>query len=100
MKWHGQGLFKNVYFFSFFGQIFFANIFTIQLDFALKNSILQIFFSDSNSKAQELSNDVSFVIFGRKTWDLEGGGGQIDPPQHILVFKYPSRDMVNKQQVF
>ena len=37
------------------------------------------FFSDSKSKAQELSNDVSFVIFGHKTWDLEGGG-QFDPP--------------------
>ena len=23
---------------------------------------------------QELSNDESFVIFGHKTWDLEGGG--------------------------
>jgi len=28
------------------------------------------------SRAHELSNDVSFVIFGHKTWDLEG----IDPP--------------------
>ena len=52
-----------------------------------------IFFADSKSRAQELSNDVSFVIFGHKTWDLEGGG-QIDPPQRILVFKYPSRDRV------
>ena len=31
------------------------------------------FFADSKSRAQELSNDVSFVIFGYKTWDLEGG---------------------------
>ena len=37
------------------------------------------FFADSKSREQELSNDVSFVIFGHKTWDLEGGG-QIDPP--------------------
>ena len=44
-----------MYNFSFFGQIF-AN-----------------FFADSKSRAQELSNDVSFVIFGHKTWDLEGG---------------------------
>ena len=29
-----------------------------------------IFFADSISRAQELSNDVSFVIFGHKTWDL------------------------------
>ena len=32
------------------------------------------FFADSKSRTQELSNDVlSFVIFGYKTWDLEGG---------------------------
>jgi len=43
------------------------------------------FFADSKSRAQELSNDVSFVIFGHQTWD-----------QYILVFKYPSRDRVNK----
>ena len=30
------------------------------------------FFEDSKSRAQELSNDVSFVIFGHKTWDSEG----------------------------
>ena len=45
-------------------------------------------------KVEHKSNDVSFVIFGPKTWDLEGGG-QIDPAQYILVFKYPSRDRVN-----
>ena len=33
-----------------------------------------IFFADSKSRAQELSNDVSFVIFEHKTWDLEGEG--------------------------
>ena len=85
----------------FLDKFFFANIFTIKLDFAIKNSIfanLQIFLADSKSRAQELSNDVSFVIFGHKTWDLEGGG-QIDPPQHILVFKYPSRDRVNGYSV-
>jgi len=32
------------------------------------------FFADSKSRAQELSNDVSFVIFGHQTWDLKGGG--------------------------
>ena len=25
-----------------------------------------------------------------------GGGGKLTPPQHILVFKYPSRDRVKK----
>ena len=33
------------------------------------------FFADSKSRAQELSNDVSIVIFRHQTWDLEGGGG-------------------------
>ena len=27
------------------------------------------------------------------------GGGQIDPPQRILVFKYPSGDRVNMRNV-
>ena len=31
------------------------------------------YFADSKSRAQELSNNVSFVIFGHQTWDLEGG---------------------------
>ena len=49
------------------------------MDFAAKNQFVQIcnFFADSKSRAQELSNDVSFVIFRHQTWDLEGG--QIDP---------------------
>ena len=34
---------------------------------------LEIFFADSKSRAQELSNDVSLVIFGHQKWDLEGG---------------------------
>ena len=46
-------------------------------------------YADSKSRAQELSNDVSFVIFGNQTWDLEEGGQLTPPPQHILVFKYP-----------
>ena len=43
------------------------------------------FFADSKSRAQELSNYVSFVIFGHQTWDLEGGG-QFDPPPSISWF--------------
>ena len=31
------------------------------------------FFADAKSRAQELSYDVSFLIFGHQTWDLEGG---------------------------
>ena len=42
-----------------------------------------IFLADSKSKAQELFNDVSFVIFGHKTWDLEGGA---NPPPSISWF--------------
>ena len=59
-----------------------------KLVFAIKIKFLQIctFLADSKSRAQELSNDVSFVIFGHQTWDLE----------RILVFKYPSRDRVNR----
>ena len=86
----------------FLDKFFFANIFTIKLDFAIKNSIfanLQIFFADSKSRAQELSNDVSFVIYGHKTWDLEGGGVNLTP-QHILVFKYPSRDRVKRVESY
>ena len=60
-----------------------------------KNHFLQMcnFFADSKSRAQELSNDVSLVIFGHQTWDLEGGV-KLTPPQRILVFKYLSRDRV------
>ena len=50
------------------------------MDFAIKISIfanLQIFFADSKSRAQELSNDVSFVIFGHQTWDLAYPGFQV-----------------------
>ena len=54
-------------------------------------------YADSKSRAQELSNDVSFVIFGHQTWDLEGGV-KLTPPQHILVFKYPSRDRVKSHK--
>ena len=35
------------------------------------------FLADFKSIAKELSNDVSFVIFGHQTWDLEGG---FNPP--------------------
>ena len=58
-----------------------------------KNSFfanLHFFFVDSKSRAQELSNDVSFVIFGHKTWDLEGGG-QIDPPPAYPGFQVPQQ---------
>jgi len=62
---------------SFFGQIFFCKHFYYKTGFCDKKFNFRKFtnfFADSKSRAQELSNDVSFVIFGHKTWDLEGGG--------------------------
>ena len=89
--------FQKCIIFLFFGQIFFCKHFyyiTGFCDKKLNFCKFANFFADCKSRAQELSKDVSFVIFGHQTWDLEGG--QIDPPpQHILVFKYPSRDRVN-----
>ena len=79
LKWHGQGLFRNLYFFIFW--TFFISkhfYFTIQLDFTKKSiTFLQIFFQILKVEHKSFFNDVSFVIFGHKTWDLE-------------VFKYPS----------
>ena len=61
-----------MYNFSFFGQFFFLQTFLLYNWILLKKS-------DSKSKAYDLSNYVSFVIFGHQTWDLEGGR-QIEPP--------------------
>ena len=89
--------FSKVYNFSFYEQIFFCKHFYYIIGFCVKKinfCKLANFFADSKIRAQELSNDFqSFVIFGHQTWDLEGGGSNW-PPQHILVFKYPSRDRV------
>ena len=49
------------------------------------------FFADSKIRAQELSNYVSFVLFGHQTLYLDGGGGQIDPSPAYRV----NRDRVN-----
>ena len=79
--------FLRMYNFSFFGQYFFCKHFYYITGFCdRKFNFCKIanFLADSKSRAQELSNDVSFVIFGHKTWDLEGGGS----PKHILLFKY------------
>ena len=77
-----------MYNFSFFGQIFFfCKHFYYITGFCDKKfnfCKFAIFFADSKSRAQDLSNDVSFVIFGHQTWDL--GGGQIDPPPNISWF--------------
>ena len=91
--------FSKMYNCSFFGQIFFCKHFYYKTGFCDKKlnfCKFAISFADSTRREQELSNDVSFVIFGNQTWDLEGG--QINPPPpHILVFKYPSRDRVKPE---
>ena len=78
-----KGLSK-MYNFSFFGQFFYY--ITGFCDKKFYFCKFASFFAVSKSRAQELSNDVSFVIFGHQTWDLEGGGGQIDLPPSISWF--------------
>ena len=85
--------FSKMYNFSSFGQNFFCKHFYYITGFCDKKfnfCKFAIFFSDSKSRAQELSNDVSFVIFGHKTWDLEGGG-QIDSPPAYPGFQVPQQ---------
>ena len=83
--------FSKMHNFSFFGQIFFANIcITGFCDKKFNFCKFANFFADSKSKAQELSNDVSFLIFGPQTWDLEGGG-QFDPPPAYPGFQVPQQ---------
>ena len=80
--------FLEMYNFSFFGQIYFCKHFYYIAGFCDKKfNVCKFanFFADSKSRAQELSNDVSVVIFGHQTWDLEGGR-QIDPPPSISWF--------------
>ena len=75
--------FSKMYNLSFFGQIFFCKHFYYKTGFCNKKFNFRKFvnfFADSKSRAQELSNDVSFVIFGHTTWDLEG------PPPSISWF--------------
>ena len=98
LKWHGQGCFKTgqgcfktLYFFIIFWQFFCKHFYYIIGFFNFC-----YFFADSKSIAQELSNDVSYVIFGHQTWDLVKLGA---PPQRILVFKYPSRDRVKERKM-
>ena len=89
--------FSKMYNLSFFGQIFFCKPFYYKTGFCDKKFNFRKFanfFADSISRAQELSNDVSFVIFGHPTWDLEGV--KLTPLKRILVFKCPSRDRVKK----
>ena len=59
--------------------------------FCKKNHFLQIynFFADIKSRAQELLDDVSFVIFGYKHGIYTGGGGQLNPPPAYPGFQVP-----------
>ena len=68
--------FQKCIIFKFFEQISFCKHFYYITGFCDKKfhfCKFANFFPDSKSRAQELSNDVSFVIFGHQTWDLEGG---------------------------
>ena len=67
--------FSKLYNFFIFWTNFFAIFYYITGFCDKKFNVCKFanFFADSKSRAQELSNDVSFVIFGHKTWDLEGG---------------------------
>ena len=69
--------FSKMYNFLFFGQNFFCKHFYYITGFCDKKFTFFCkfanFFAASKSRAQELSNDVSFVIFGHQTWELEGG---------------------------
>ena len=49
------------------------------------------FFADSRSRAQDLFNDVSFVIFGHQTWDLEEEGVKLTPPPAYPGFQVPQQ---------
>jgi len=77
--------FSKMYNFSFFGQFFFCKHFYYKTGFWNKKynfCKFAILFADSKSRAHELSNDVSFFIFGHQTWDLEGGVILTPPPAY------------------
>ena len=60
--------FQKCIIFHFLDKFFFANIFTGFCDEQFNFCKFANFFVDSKSSAQKHSNDVSFVIFGHKTW--------------------------------
>ena len=84
--------FSKMYNFSFFGQICFCKHFYYITGFCdEKFNLCKYFFAASKSRAQELSND-EFVIFGYQTWDLEGGGLKLTPPQRAYPgFQVPQQ---------
>ena len=65
--------FSKMYILLFFGHLLFCKTFLLYNWILKKITIFFKFansFADSKSTAQELSNDLSFVIFGHQTWDL------------------------------
>ena len=67
--------FRNCIFFHFLDNFFCKHFYYVTGFCDKKFNFCKFanFFADSKSRAQELSNDVSFVIFEHQTWDLEGG---------------------------
>ena len=88
--WNGMVKgFSKMYKFSFFGQILFCKHFyyiTRFCDKKINFCKFANFLVDSKCSAQELFNDVSFVLFGHQTWDLEGGNW---PPPAYPGFQVP-----------
>ena len=85
--------FLRKYNFSFFGHIFCKHFYYITgfCDKKFNFCKFTIFFADSKSRAQELSNDVSFVIFGHQAWDLEGGVNLTPPSPAYPGFQVPQQ---------
>ena len=48
------------------------------------------YFADFKSKAYNISNNVSFVIFGHQTWDLGGGVVKMPPSSVSSWFSTPA----------
>ena len=70
---------------SFAKKIFFCKHFNYKTGFCNKKFNFCEFAIFLQILTQEFSNDVSFVIFGHQTWDLEGA---------YPGFQVPSRDRV------
>ena len=90
--------FPKMYNFSFLGKKFFCKHFHYITGFCDKKfkfaNFLQIL--KVEHKSFPMMYHLSYLDIKH---GIKRGGGQIDPPQHILVFKYPSRDRVNFKQI-
>jgi len=90
--------FSKMYNFHFFEHFFCKHFYCITgfCDKFFNFCKFAIFFADFKSRAQELSNDVSFVIFGHQTWDLEGGGSNCPPPSISWFSSTPAEIGLNQ----